>query len=275
MSGFVTEPRVEMIGKPVIEIAGVMRFLEEHGYCWEEFTDQISSMASLGDKDAEWICEFAGRNCYQSWPDVGCPSKGRTHDDHLKHLIEVGHGACIEHANFTFIIWNVSRSLSHELVRHRLASYSQLSQRYVDSSNVVFVVPPAIAELEKFNPEAYRNWIAHCEKSRQIYEELTSSLSDMYTDVESKLERRKMARQAARSVLPNATETKITVTMNARAVRHLIELRASSAADVEIRAMAVQVYNIFVDKFPLLAHGMDLMTLPDGTMAVSSEFRRV
>lgn len=272
---FVTEPEVALVGKPVLEIDGIMKFLKDHGYEWPELEKKITSMISLGDDDGEWLVEMAGRMCYQSWPKIGETTKGRSHDEHIKHLIEVAHGACIEHANFNFVIWNVSRSLSHELVRHRLASYSQLSQRYVDSSSVAFVVPPAIQELSHSDPDMYRAWIEHCEKSRQLYEELTTSLSNMYKDIESKLERRKKARQAARSVLPNATETKIFVTWNARAVRHFVELRANPAADVEIRTLAVKVFRILQEKAPLFAHGMNTVKLDDETEGVESTFRRV
>lgn len=275
MNGFVTEPEVALIGKPILEIDGIMRFLEDHGYEWPELTKKLESMMSLGDDDGEWLVEFAGRMCYQSWPKRGETKKGRSHEDHIRHLIEVGHGACIEHATFSFVMWNISRSLTHELVRHRIASYSQLSQRYVDSSSVSFVVPPAIQELSKIDPDAYRMWIEHCERSRQLYEVLTCKLSEMYGDIESKLERRKKARQAARSVLPNATETKIVVTMNARAVRHLIELRANPAADVEIRSLAVKVCRILQDKAPLFAHGLGIVKLEDGTDGVESVHKRV
>lgn len=276
MSGFVTEPECVLVGKPVIEIDGVMRFLDEHGYSWPELTNKLESMMSLGDDDGEWLVEMAGRMCYQSWPKHGKTLKGRSHEDHIKHLIEVGHGACIEHATFNFIVWNVSRSLTHELVRHRIGiSYSQLSQRYVDSSDVSFIVPPAIQELAKIDPEAYRMWVEHCERSRQLYEELTTKLSDMYKDIESGLERRKKARQAARSVLPNATETKMFVTMNARAIRHFIELRANPAADVEIRKLAVKVCRILQDKAPLFAYGFGIVKLEDETEGVESSYRRV
>ncbi len=605
MNSFVTEPRVVMVGKPIIEIDGVMEFLGAHGYVWPEFTEKLESMMSLGDDDGEWLVEMAGRNCYQSWAKEGGTIKGRSHKDHIKNLIEIGHGcydeetevltsegwkyfkdvsvgdlfatrtedgeleyqlasnfttyfhkgkmycvkgkgvdllvtpnhnmlvcktttdngrkrkdfnliradelndishayvknaewkiksqnegfscgyykllgfaigdgsisrnsrqirfhlhkerkisflrelceslnlpikeskggrftvslvteaelnifkgiydinkekqipqylfmrsstnqlralyeglmeadghiglhqmnfdttsrilanqfqqlclhiglasnisheyderqqcssfgdktlirlsiirkelkpevnkykncvgkthwiddwkgqvycvevpnntlyvrrngkpvwcgnSCIEHATFNFMIWNISRTLSHELVRHRVASFSQLSQRYVDSSSVAFVVPPAMQELSKTDPDAYRMWVEHCEKSRQLYQELTTKLSEMYKDIESNLERRKKARQAARSVLPGCTETKIFVTMNARAVRHLIELRASAAADVEIRKLAVKVYQILEDKAPLFLHGMEKIKLEDGTEGVESTFRRV
>lgn len=272
---FVTEPRIELIGKPIIAINGIVKFLDEHNFEWPEFEQKLKSMLDFGDEDASWICEFAGRMCYQSWPDKGGKSKGRSHDDHIKHLIEVAHGACIEHATFNFAIWNVSRSLTHELVRHRLASYSQLSQRYVDSSNVNFVVPPAVQELEQTKPEIYKLWVQHCERSRELYEELTASLSETYSGVDNNLERRKKARQAARSVLPNATETKLVVTMNTRAVRHFIELRANPAADLEIRSLAVKMFKVMENNFPLMIHGMNTIKLEDGTNAVESQYRKV
>lgn len=275
MSAFITEPECVLVGKPVVEIDGVIKFLEDHGMEWPEFIEKLDSMMSLGDDDGEWLVEMAGRMCYQSWAKNGEKPKGRSHDEHVKHLIAVGHGAAIEHANFNFVIWNVSRSLTHELVRHRIASYSQLSQRYVDSSNVTFIIPPAIQELAKTDPEAYRMWVEHCEKSRQLYEELTTKLSEMYGDIESSLERRKKACQAARSVLPNATETKIFVTMNARAIRHLIELRANPAADVEIRRLAVKICRILQNKAPLFAHGLEIIKLDDGTEGVDSFYKRV
>lgn len=275
MNEFVTEPEVVLVGKPVLEIDGVMRFLEEHNFVWPELEEKLQSMISLGDDDGEWLVEMAGRMCYQSWPKKGETPKGRSHEDHVKHLIEVGHGAAIEHANFNFVIWNVSRSLTHELVRHRIASYSQLSQRYVDSSNVSFVVPPAIQELAETDPDTHQIWVEHCKQSRRLYEKLTTRLSEMYCDIESNLERRKKARQAARSVLPNAAETKIFVTMNARAIRHLIELRANPAADLEIRKLAVKICRILQDKAPLFAHGLGIIKLEDGTEGVESKHRRV
>jgi thymidylate synthase (FAD) len=275
MNSFITEPKIALVGKLVMDIDGVKEFLDDHGYIWPEFTDKLESMISLGDDDSSWITEMAGRMCYQSWAKDGETVKGRSHEEHVKHLIEVFHGACIEHATFNFAIWNVSRSLSHELVRHRIGSYSQLSQRYVDSSDVAFIVPPAIQELEKIDLSAYNEWVSHCKSSVKLYERITTKLSDVYHDIESGLERRKKARQAARSVLPNATETKIFATWNARAIRHLIELRANPAADVEIRSLAVKMYHIMQDKAPLFLHGMKIVDLEDGTKGVESEFRRV
>ena len=114
---FVTEPEVVLVGKPIIEIDGVMRFLEEHGYEWPELTEKLESMMSLGDDDGEWLVEMAGRMCYQSWPKQGETIKGRSHEDHIKHLIEVAHGACIEHANFNFVVIYAFISTIHQHVQ--------------------------------------------------------------------------------------------------------------------------------------------------------------
>ena len=255
MSAFVTEPKVALVGQTIMNLEGVSEFLDDHEIEWQEMKTKLESMLDLGDRDGEWLVEMAGRTCYMSFG-----GKGRSHDEHVKHLIEVGHGSVLEHIQFNFEIWNISRSCSHELVRHRAGfAYSQISQRYVDSSNVSFIVPPAIQELEKVDPDSYRDWIEHCEKSRQLYEKLTGKLSDMYSEIDSKLERRKKARQAARSVLPNATETKIFTSINGRAVRHFIEMRASEAADLEIRLLAVKIFRIMETKFPLVVHGMKVV----------------
>ena len=182
----------------------------------------------------------------------------------------------LEHCNFNFAIWAVSRSLTHELVRHRVGfSYSQISQRYVDSSNTAFVVPPAIQELEKNKATVYQKWLDHMVASQDLYSELTEVLSEMYQDIDDKTEKRKKARQAARSVLPNATETKIFVTCNGRAVRHFIEMRANPAADLEIRMLAVDMFKIMEKEFPLIVYGMKVITLEDGTFGIESSHRKV
>lgn len=276
MYKFIKEPEVKLIGMPIFNIEGMMGFLEAHDLEWPEFIDKLDTNMYFGDRDSEWMIEMAGRTCYMSWPKKGEPAKGRSHEDHIKHLIEVGHGSVLEHINFNFEIYNVSRSLTHELVRHRAGmAYSQLSQRYVNSSDVGFVMPPAIQELQKTNPEMAEKWMDHCIKSRELYEDLTVVLSELYTDIENKTEKRKRAREAARSVLPNATETKVFTTFNGRAIRHFIEMRANPAADREIRNLAVKIFRIMEETFPLVVYGMSAYKLPDGSEAIESKFRKV
>ena len=130
----------------------------------------------------------------------------------------------------------MSRSLTHELVRHRAGfAYSQLSQRYVDESEASFVIPPAIVGDEALEGA----WRAQVESAQAAYVALVAELMERYGWVADKVHRRKMAREAARAVLPNATETKIVVTANARAWRTMLELRSSEGAELEIRRMAV------------------------------------
>jgi thymidylate synthase (FAD) len=142
----------------------------------------------------------------------------------------------LEHANYSVLLEGVSRSLTHELVRHRAGfAYSQLSQRYVDESHAAFVVPPAVIGDEKL--EAM--WKTQVESAQSTYVALVEQLMERYGWVADRVHRRKMAREAARAVLPNATETKIVVTGNARAWRTLLELRSSEGAEMEIRRLAL------------------------------------
>lgn len=280
---FYDEPRVELVGRPQIDVNRMLAFLDEHDFEWgpfREYSESVMAAISFGDEpccrdmshDAEWLMEAAGRLCYLSYDG----KKTREHDDYIKHIIEVQHGSVCEHVNFNFVIWGVSRSLTHELVRHRSgAAYSQLSQRYVDETDTDFVVPPDIQKLEDHDHVLWSRWIEHCEKSRELYADLTDVLSEMHADLPSKLERRKKARQAARSVLPNATETKIFVTLNGRSIRHIIEMRAHISADLEIRKLAVAMFKIISKEFPLITHGMRIVTLEDDTEGVESEYRKV
>src|SRR5213076_2488354 len=140
------------------------------------------------------------------------------------------------HANYSILFEGISRSLTHELVRHRAGfAYSQLSQRYVDESEANFVVPPAIVGEESLEME----WRGQIEEAQKSYVRLVEHLMERYGWVGDKVHRRKMAREAARGVLPNSTETKIVVTANARAWRTMLELRSSEGAELEIRRMSV------------------------------------
>lgn len=187
--------------------------------------------------DGERLAEFAGRLCYMSQHNPA----GRTTAEYLANIKVQGHGSVLEHANYTLLLEGVSRSLTHELVRHRAGfAYSQLSQRYVDERDACFVMPPAIqgdAALEAA-------WRTQVEGALESYVALVDQLMARYGWVEDKVHRRKMAREAARGVLPNSTETKIVVTGNARAWRTMLELRASEAAELEIRRLAVAVLRV-------------------------------
>ena len=178
----------------------------------------------------------------------------------------------LEHAVFNLIITGVSRSFTHELIRHRAGfAYSQLSQRFVDESECAFVEPDAIAE----DPELHRVWLEAVQACGRAYRELADGLAAKFAGLEDKTLRRKKAREAARSVLPNATETKIFVTANARALRHFIEMRADPAADVEIRKVAIAILKLLQAESPNLFGDYTLSDLPEGGQTASTAHRKV
>ncbi len=252
------EPIVYLLGRQLLDESQLEAFLRDHGVSWE----------SDAPTAAEYLVETAGRVCYMSFarPRPGGNSA------YIGHLLEVGHGSVLEHAVWNFLITGVSRSLTHELVRHRAGfGYSQLSQRYVDESVAEYVEPDVIAE----DPELHQLWLETIRRTHEAYVVLAEKLQSKYLDEPDRTQRRKLARQAARSVLPNATETKIFVTANARALRHFIEMRASRQAEVEIRKLAVQMLKIMQKEAPNLFGDYVLQPLPDGTFEATTTHRKV
>jgi len=229
------------------------------------------------DVAGQAVAEFAGRLCYLSFgPDAGLEGghkliPGRTtNSDYLANILRTRHGSVLEHATWTFLIEGVSRALTHELVRHRHLSYSQLSQRYVDESEVAFVLPP---EVPAEGP-AYDLFVRSCERSLEDYRALLALTEEQVKDEPSATLRRKRARQTARSLLPNAAETKIVVTGNARAWRHFIELRGSASAEAEIRKLAVILLYALVEEAPNMFGDYTVETV-NGVEVVDTEFRSV
>jgi thymidylate synthase (FAD) len=171
--------------------------------------------------DAERTCAEAARLCYNP---VGVDELGAKLSDEevrktLKHIMKMGHYSVIEHASFTFAIEGISRACSHELVRHRIASYSQQSQRHVSEAGFAFVEPPTI----KAKPELAKAFESFMDASQAFYKELCDA---------------SVPKEDARFVLPNACETRIVVTMNARSLLNFFELRCCASAQWEIRALA-------------------------------------
>lgn len=192
----------------------------------------------LGDStDGEKLTEFAGRLCYMSQSN---PAERTTHD-YLKNIFKSAHGSVIEHANYSLLIQGVSRSLTHEWVRHRAGwAYSQLSQRFVDEKHVGFVIPPALLgpASDKESHIAMLKFRQACEEASEKYAALSDLLYTKFKDYPDKTMRRKKAREAARCVLPNATETKIVMTANVRAWRTVLGIRGDPHADAEINRLA-------------------------------------
>jgi thymidylate synthase (FAD) len=254
----IREPTVYLVGRQTVQQDTIDRFLTEHGVTWQTDTDVA----------AEHLVETAGRVCYMSFAR---PRPGGN-KSYIGHILEVGHGSVLEHAVWNFLITGVSRSLTHELIRHRAGwGYSQLSQRYVDESVAEYVEPDCIAA----DPDLHRLWLDAVAHAHEAYMKLTERLLDKFKDEPDKTMRRKLARQAARSVLPNATETKIFVTANARALRHFIELRANRHAETEIRTLAVRLLRLMQAEAPSLFGDYQLIPLPDGTFEAVTPHRKV
>jgi thymidylate synthase (FAD) len=210
------------------------------------------------------LAEFAGRACYESW-DKPNPSTA-TNAGYLRHILTVGHLSVIEHGTVTFYLTGLSRSLTHELIRHRHFSYSQLSQRYVPQPDDGVVEPEVIAS----DPELHARFVEATEAALAAYTDLLKGLEERYAGVANATLRRKQARQAARAVLPNAVETRIVVTGNYRAWRHFVAMRASEAADTEIRALAVACLRELRRVAPNVFADFEVSRLPDGTEVASS-----
>ena len=223
----------------------------------------------LGDStDGERLVEFAGRLCYMSQRNPA----NRTTAEYLENIKKQAHGSVLEHATYSLLLEGVSRSLTHELVRHRAGfAYSQLSQRYVDESVADFVVPPAIIGDETLEAA----WRAQMEAAQRCYVELVEKLMERYAWVADKVHRRKMAREAARAVLPNATETKIVVTANVRAWRSTLELRGSEGAELEIRRLAVEVLRVLRQEAPALFSDFEVYVAGDKREAARSSYHKV
>lgn len=258
----IREPEIYLVGRQVVEQEVIDRFLRDHETTWSTETES----------GAETLAEMAGRICYMSF---GSRQGRKSNAEYFENIIESGHGSVLEHAVWNFIITGVSRSLTHELIRHRAGwGYSQLSQRYVDESTADFVEPDVIAN----DPQAHRLWQEAIETSHRSYvalvERLSTLVDQQYPEM-SLTSKRKMARQAARSVLPNATETKIFVTANARALRHFIELRGSAAAEPEIRKVAVKLLQIMRQEAPNLFGDFQVVTLEDGSLGTATIHHKV
>jgi thymidylate synthase (FAD) len=208
-----TEPRVQLIACTTI-------IHDVPGYVNHE--DELSTDLTYSDD----LGEQAGRLCYESW-DRPNPSTA-TNEGYLANIIKQSHYSVMEHSSATFYVDGVTRNFTHELIRHRHLSFSEVSQRYCDVSKFDFVVHPGLSDLGEKAQDALRDAIA---AGQMAYWAIMKDLTER--GVEGK-----QARQAARHALVSGTETKIIVTGNMRAWREMLVKRLSPAADAEFRRVA-------------------------------------
>lgn len=259
----VYSPSVHVVAKTSYDRSGIEDFLSARAD-----TSNLKYMDCASDSEPEEIVEIAGRLCYNSFTR----KRKNCNQSYLEHIIECGHGSVLEHVSFSFIITGVSRSLTHELVRHRVGvAYSQESERYVDKSKTRFVIPPALIGNEVLATEWYESVCS----SRAHYEAMVDVLEKASPDTWDRTTIRKRAREAARSVLPESTETRIFVTMNARELRHFLTLRGSLQADAEIRRLAIAIFSKLEIEFPNLFYGISVQRSDDNEMFIDNAYPKV
>lgn len=212
--------------------------------------------------EPEKLLACAAKLCYSSVTidelyDGLTPEKTKSF---VNMLESIGHESPIEHISFTFGIEGISRACSHQLVRHRIASYSQQSQRYVSMDNFEYVIPPEIAN-DEISKQMFKKTM---QNSLEAYNQLADTLTGRYTDEyisngidlkAAKSKARKRAQEDARFVLPNACTTSIIVTMNARSLMNFFRHRCCNRAQWEIKAVADEMLKLVLKLAPtLFAH---------------------
>jgi thymidylate synthase (FAD) len=239
----------------------------------DEFVDYFGNSVeqAMMTNHGDFIPEVAGRLCYQSFTK---PRPGGN-AAYLERILSEGHGSVLEHATIGFIIHGVSRSLTHELIRHKAGTaVSELSQRFVDASDLGFVVPPKwVGEMfADGRTGTAPHWFTACiDWSSKAYAGLTNELGVIpVTTLE-----RKRIRESARSVLPNCVETHIAFSGNLRAWRNILEQRGNIHADLEIRRLAVALLEPLKLYAPNVFQDFDIVVDEDGRESVVNKWRKV
>lgn len=272
---FLKEPGVVMIGMPAVNLRGIRDFL----LGFDEIDGSLQFFGYLGDSNlppAEELCKFAGQLCYVSLGPKRTQNKdaGR----YFEEIKKSGHGSVLEHAQFSFLLYGISRSQTHELVRHRAGcAYSQVSQRYVSDRVLRFVERPEYQSNSELHEQFLRRIDSLAEEYEAVAERLLilQSSGGQILSGEQKTDRRKKVQQCARSVLPNETEAPIVMSANVRALRHVISMRANEHAEVEIRELFFRVFLCMRVAAPILFADFEVVCLPDGTNAVKTPYPKV
>lgn len=252
------EPKVYLLSRPSFDVGTFLDFLrEEEGLSWRR---------TEGATQAEEIVEVSGRICYMSF---GASQSPRDNLQYVQNLIRMGHESVLEHVSWTILITGVSRSFTHQLVRHRVGfAFSQLSQQYHEERDAEFVVPAGLEAV----PDAFEAWHKAVASAKHAYNEMLNILQRNESRIRGELNKKELLRSirsAARSVLPQATETKIIVTANARAIRHLLKTRGAIPGDLEMRNVCSALFKTLQPEAPSLFFDFEMKTLADGICAVA------
>lgn len=254
----ITKPYVALIGQTTFNLDAMDDWVAHNdledlaGYEHTPIGNLINNISKYPD-DSQLMAEFGGRFCYRSW------AKGRSSQEYITNIIESKHNSVLRHLSFNFVIEGVSRALSHELVRHAAGcAPSQESQRYVDANEMNFILPPLMLNETNYSILEMRKeyfWNDVCVPALKAYKQLQHDFSLAITEevmndptIEKGFKKstiKKRVNEASRSALPNAAETRLLFTMNGDALRHVLAMRGDAHADLEIRRLAVALYDGF------------------------------
>lgn len=233
-----------LVSKPDVNYSEIDRFLRDENVSWRK-TDN--------SKKTDNLVELSGRICYMSFGGRQSP---KTNDEYIKNLIFQGHESVLEHSVWSFIATGVTRSFTHQLVRHRIGfSFSQLSQQYHNENKAKFLNPIG-SGLDADLEEKINQYFLECKK---LYVEILGGFG-----ADKNKEQKRLAHSIARGVLPNSIETKIVFTANARSIRHLLKLRGAIEGDLEMRIFCSKLLKILKNETNSLFNDFHLTVLEDG-----------
>jgi thymidylate synthase (FAD) len=270
---FLTQPGAVLAAKPQVQLSNLQPFFDGFDPALE-FSSYLQDASPLSA--GAQLCKMAGQTCYASFSPKRTMNAqaGR----YFENILSSGHGSVLEHATYSFFLYGLSRSLTHEMIRHRAGfGYSQLSQRYVSGRVLRFVERPEFQD----HGELHEKFLRRIDAAYAEYHDLAERLLQeqragaAILTAEAKTDLRKKVNQAARAVLPNETETLMVATANVRAWRHFIEMRASDHSELEIRALAVRIFLCLRAIEPILFGDYQLTALPDGSYSVTTLMAKV
>lgn len=260
-----TKQDIYLIARPELQSHEIMRYLRA-----VDGLDWWKRVANSSIDDAEVLTEFMGRLCYRSWSEGLNPNVTRVRKDsaeYLRNILFVGHGSVLEHATFSWVLKDVSRVLTHELVRHRVGTaFSQESLRFVRLTDVPFWMPEW---FESEHPDIMEEAYELLEQMENLQHRMGQAfhLDDEGVPFAEKKHKTSFMRRFA----PIGTTTTIGVSMNVRAMRHIIEMRTDAHAEEEIRLVFDLMAERIRDELPLLFG--DYEKQPDGSW--KSPYRKV
>ncbi|GIW65834.1 MAG: hypothetical protein KatS3mg094_353 [Candidatus Parcubacteria bacterium] len=273
---YLKSPGVIMIAKPEIKIENTKNFLSEYQNNFEDYLSDPDKLTA-----GTQLIKFSAQLCYMSFGPKRTWNKDANR--YFENIKSSGHGSVLEHSYYSFLIYGVSRSLTHELIRHRAGfAYSQQSQRYVSGNLIRFV------ERKEFQDNKYLHNLfeKRIDRIKEEYEEINNILKKeqeklkilgQSSDDEShlKTELRKKLNQTARAIFTNETEAPIVVTANIRAWRHTIEMRANNYAETEIRELFFRIFLCLALVEPILFNDYKIIEYKDGIYGVETKYKKV